>query len=356
MRKMQDFIMKNKSIYIGLEDSKKTWKLAVRCDKMLIHQTSMAAEYPSLIGYFRNKFPGCRIQVIYEAGFKGFWLHDFLVRDGISCVVVPPHTVLEEKANRVKTDKIDARRLAENLENGGYKSCYVPDRERREDRQISRTIEDVQSDITRTRNRIWKMFDFHGVTPPIHRDKARKDDIRKLRDFSVAKPLSSALKTYIDLLEHLWRHLQELRSELRTLTKKDKYRKTYDIIRSIPGIGWFTAIRLVLEWGEDMSRFANRRKIASFVGLSMAEHSSGDTVRRGSLTGLGHKRSRSWIVECAWIAIRHDPVLLDKFKRVWRNTGSKKKAIVAVARKLVGRLLHCVKIGQPYVVGLVSEQ
>ena len=355
MRKMQDYIVQSKEVFIGLEDSKKSWKVAVQCEKQLIHQTSMPVDYYALIGYLRNKYPKCIIKLMYEAGFHGFWLHDLLMKDGIECVVVPPHTVTDEKVKRVKTDKIDARRLAYNLEKGDYKSCYVPDKERREDRQLSRTLEDVQGDIVRTRNRIWKMLDFHGIDPKIDSEKPGKNDIRNLRKIAMENPLLEALTVYIDLLEVYWQKQKVLRDALRALTKKAKYQKTYDIIRSAPGIGWFTAIRLVLEWGEDMKRFANSRKIAGFIGLAGGEYSTGDTVKRGSLTGLGHRRSRSWLVECAWASIRKDPVILDKYKRVLSNTGSKKKAIVAVARKMAGRLWYCVQNNQPYVVGLVSE-
>ena len=60
---------------------------------------------------------------MYEAGFQGFWLHDLLEKDGIDCIVTPPNKVVQEKDNRVKTDKVDARRLAKNLENGVI--CHV---------------------------------------------------------------------------------------------------------------------------------------------------------------------------------------------------------------------------------------
>jgi transposase len=354
MSKMQKYIVKDKEIFVGLEDSKKTWKLAVRCGKILVHQTQMPARHDNLTGYFRNKYPGCRISVIYEAGFHGFWLHDLLQKDGIGCVVVPPHTVTDERTKRVKTDKIDARRLAKNLENCDYKRCHVPDAERREDRQISRTLEDVQNNIVRTRNQIWKMLDFHGIEPPPYKRYPGKNDIRKLRHIHVPAVIAESLHVYLDLLELLWERLSQLRNKLRTIAKKERYQKTYDIFKSAPGIGWFTAIRLVLEWGEDLGRFANKRKIASFVGLTMSEHSTGGTVQRGSLSGLGHRRSRSWLVECSWVAIRKDPVLAEKYRRVLANSGSKKKAIVAVARKLAGRLLQCAKIEQPYTVGLIA--
>ena len=70
--RLQDYVAKGKEVFVGFEDSKKTWKLAVRSEKILIHQVSMEAKYPILIGYIRNKFPDCIIHLIYEPGFKGF--------------------------------------------------------------------------------------------------------------------------------------------------------------------------------------------------------------------------------------------------------------------------------------------
>ena len=63
---------------------------------------------------------------------------------------------------------------------------------------------------------------------------------------------------------------------------------------------------------------------------------------------------RRWLVESSWVAIRHDPVLLEKFRRVLRNCGSKKKAIVAVSRKLALRLRRVLLIGEPYVAGVIE--
>ena len=49
--RVQDFVVKRKEIFVGLEDSKTTWKIAVSCEKMLIHQVSMEAKYLLLRGY-----------------------------------------------------------------------------------------------------------------------------------------------------------------------------------------------------------------------------------------------------------------------------------------------------------------
>ena len=111
-RKVQDFVVKGKEVFVGLEDSKKTWKLAVRCEKMVIFRASMEAKYSVLTQFLRNKFPECTMHLMYEAGFRGFNLFDRLTEENIDCVVIPPHLVTEPKVNRVKTDKRDANRLA----------------------------------------------------------------------------------------------------------------------------------------------------------------------------------------------------------------------------------------------------
>ena len=107
---------------------------------MVVQETSMLAKYEVLQAYLMNRYPDCEITVMYEAGFQGFWLHDLLENDGIKCTVTPPNKVTQAKDERVKTARRDARRLEKNLENGDYVSCHVPDRESREDCQISRTL------------------------------------------------------------------------------------------------------------------------------------------------------------------------------------------------------------------------
>jgi len=354
--RIQDFILEDKEIFVGLEDSKRTWKIAVRSEKMLIHQTSMEAKYPILIKYLRNKFPKCRVHLIYEAGFKGFNLYDQLTEDGIECVVIPPHIVTEPKVSRVKTDKRDARRLAKILENQDYKfGCYVPDKERREDRQISRTLGAVKKDIIRTRNRIRKFLDFHGIILPFKdSQKWGRVEFMGLKNLSLSDPLRKSLDILLEMLGALWAHAKELREYLRELCRKERYHKAYEIAKSMPGIGWYTAIRFVLEFGEDLSRFTSGKQIAGFVGLGCSEYSTGETENRGRITGVGSGYIRATLIENSWVAIRKDPVLLDKFNRVWRNSGSKKKAIVAVARMLIVRFRACVMSGKPYVIGVIQ--
>lgn len=353
MRKMQDHIVKGKRIFVGLEDSKKSWKLCVRGESMIVHEVSMPTDYENLRKYLQGRYPECRIELMYEAGFGGFWLHDQLVSDGIKCVVTPPHLVTQEKVNKVKTDRIDARRLARNLESGDYNACYVHDLELREDRQLSRTQRQVQCVITATKNRIRKFLDFHGLNAGLPSGEWHDSTYKRLRGLSLSVPLQISLNALISHLEYLSGLSKELKSSLYKLCRKERYRRSVESKQALPGIGWLSAIRFTLEWG-DLSRFPTGKHFASFTGLTSSEYSSGESIHRGRITRQGSRQVRAWLIQCAWRAIKHDPVLLSKFQAVWRNSGSKKKAIVAVARKLAVRMRAVELSGQPYNVGVIE--
>ncbi|MCL0036405.1 IS110 family transposase [Dehalococcoidia bacterium] len=357
MKKQSDHILRNEKVFVGLEDSKKTWRVCVRSGRMIVHETSMPAQYEVLRNYLHNKFPECQIQVIYEAGFRGFELHDRLEADGWECVVTPPHTVTEEKCQRKKNDRRDCRRLAKNLENGDYHSCFVPDKELREDRQTSRTYGQVQKDITRVCNRIRRTLEFHGLDNDLPSGRwsgAMYVRVRAhLGEMEMRDSVRFSFEVMFRELEHLRQLQKELLQRLRRLGRSDRYKESVRLLMSAPGIGMLTAIRLALEWG-NVSRFRRKEEFVSFLGLVPSEYSSGEQERRGHITKQGNRGSRAWLVECSWVAIKHDPVLLDKWRRVFRNCGSKKKAIVAVARKLASRLRRVLLTGEPYVVGVLE--
>jgi transposase len=352
MRKMQRHIVKGKRVFVGLEDSKRNWKLCVRCEGMIVDETSTPTDYENLRKYLKRGYPDCEIRVIYEAGFQGFWLHDLLEADGMDCVVTPANKVTQEKDNRVKTDKIDARRLARNLESGDYSSCYVPDRELREDRQLSRTLTQIQRTIIATKNRIRRFFDFHGLNGDLPAGRWYDTYYRKLGELKLSAPLQRCLDVYLHLLSELQGLEKSLLGQLRQLARKDRYRDSVSLKQSCPGVGWLSAIRFTLEWAES-SRFRSDKHLGSWLGLTASEHSSGESVRRGHITRQGNSQVRAWLIECAWTSVRKDPAMLDKFRRVWKSSGSKKKAIVAVARKLAGRIRALELRQEPYQIGVV---
>ncbi len=68
MRKIREYVLKGKEVFVGIDDSKRTWKVCVRSGRLVVHEASMPAQYEVLRSYFRNKFPNCRIRVTYKAG------------------------------------------------------------------------------------------------------------------------------------------------------------------------------------------------------------------------------------------------------------------------------------------------
>ena len=282
MKKRAQDILRNEKVFVGLEDSKKTWQLCIRSAGVIVHETSMPAKFDVLRNYFNNRFPECKIQVIYEAGFRGFELHDELEANGWDCIVTPPHTVTEEKCQRKKNDRTDCRRLAKNLENGDYHSCFVPDKELREDRQISRTYGQIQADIRRVCNRIRRTLEFHGLDEGLPLGSWSKTMYVRLKlhpkDLQISHSLRFSFDVMLNELEYLRQTRKELLQQLRTLAKSDRYKERVQLLQSAPGIGTFTAIRLLLEWG-DVSRFQRKEEFASFLGLVPSDYSSGEKER-----------------------------------------------------------------------------
>ena len=95
-----------------------------------------------------------------------------------------------------------------------------------------------------------------------------------------------------------------------------------------------------------MTRFANERALCSDTGLTPREHASGTSVRRGPMSRQGSRRVRHFRLETAWRALPRDAVLKEMCDRIAATRG-KKRAIVAMARRLTGRMRACFRQGTP---------
>jgi len=158
------------------------------------------------------------------------------------------------------------------------------------------------------------------------------------------------LKYAIELLYAQWVFLagdiEQLDKRLAEQASGDPLEVFY---RSVPGIGPLTARVLSNELG-DMSQFPNVRALYSFTGLTPGEHSSGDKVYRGRISRQGSSRLRHLLVEAAWKAVRKDEALGEHFQHLAARAG-KKRAIVAIARKLIGKVRAVVRDAKQYECG-----
>ena len=170
---------------------------------------------------------------------------------------------------------------------------------------------------------------------------------------NLSASLQFSFQVILSELGHLRKLRKEVFRELRNLSKSDRYKEEVKLLRSIPGIGPLTSIRLILELG-NVKRFKRKEEFASFLGLIPSEYSSGAQDHKGHITKQGNRWIRAWLIESAWVSIRYDPVLLEKFHSVFTRCNSKKKAIVAVARKIGLRLRALLLTGQMYEIGVVE--
>jgi transposase len=352
MAKIDTTIARDQEVFVGIDVSKRSYAIAIRCGREVVHWSTVPARYEHLRALWA-RLPGCQIHAVYEAGFSGFSLYDELCRDGIDARVTPPSKI-PRSGDRVKTDRLDAQKLAEELSRGTLRRCRVPEPTARADREWSRYLTQLTGQQIRLQSQIKMRLAFHGLTPPLDGPKrwSRAYRAQVLAMAGADGPLAAILRDMLEQLGEVERRRTEVKRALRQLAKTEPYHRSVQLVQSAPGIGWLTAIRLVLEWG-DLSAFRNGAAFASYLGLTPTEYSSGDRVWRGSITHQGNGWIRAWLVESAWRAITIDPALGARFRRLAPGPANRKRAIVAVARTLALRLRACWLSGQPYVIGVV---
>jgi len=322
-------------VYIGLDVHKSFYVLSAISEGILVKSCRMKAEPIELTKFIRKNFSGGIIESCYESGFSGFHLHRVLTAGGINNIVVNPGSIETCSRNRVKTDKKDSKKLAKDLSEGRYRGIRIPSMEQENARLLTRTREQLVRSITRVRVQIRMKFHQFGLIDSVeHRVLSRR-----MVETILLKEMSLELKASIESLLSVWDSLvgekKKLESKMRCQAEKDPNETLW---RSLPGIGAFSSRILSNELG-DLSQFPNERALfsfTSFTGLTPCEFSSGDRIHKGHISRQGNSSLRHVLVEAAWRAIRIDRVLKEDFNRIASRRG-KKRAIVAIARKLVGR-------------------
>jgi transposase len=246
--------------------------------------------------------------------------------------------------DRVKTDKRDSLKLATHLAEGRLKGVRVPSVERENYRAVTRLRETFSRQRSRFACQLKSVLFQHGII--------RADDTKKVSEkwakILEAMVLPSGLKYAIDSYLAQWRQMdakiKEIDKEIAVQAKEDEAIER--MYRSAPGIGP-TSARILANELEDTMQFSNERRLFSYTGLTPSEHSSGEQVRQGHITRHGKPILRKILVQAAWRAIRVDPSLDWIFVRLAAKTG-KKRAIIGIARRLIGRIRACFRRGELY--------
>jgi transposase len=336
-------------LYMAFELGEKNWKLSLGDGvRSPSRYTVAAGDTAALLGCIAKAKARCglapeaRVGSCYEAGRDGFWLHRWLVEQGIDNIVVDSASIeVNRRARRTKTDRLDGDKLLAMLLRyaGGERRVWsvvrvpAPEEEdaRRAHRELGRLGHERIAHINRIRallvlnnlrvkyvgGRLWQRWwtgHAQGLPPGVRAEIERENERLLL------------VKKQLDTIEAAQRQAVASGSEAQVAR-----------LARLRGIGMSSGWVLAKElfgW----RRFRNRREVAGCLGLTPSPYASGESETEQGISKAGNRRARTLLVELAWSWLRYQPQseLSQWFNRRFAGGGKRLRriGIVALARRL----------------------
>lgn len=277
-----------------------------------------------------------------------------------------------------KTDVKDAEWIADLLRHGLLRASYIPDREQRELREVSRYRKSLIEERARELNRLQKMLEganikISGIITDINCHSSRRllqeiisdrklteDEVKELLHGSLHKKLGEIMQAMDgvtsplqrSLLECVISHIDDMTrriEEMDRIIKKylTEYEEAIAAIDELPGIGRTSAETIIAEIGRDMSRFPTAAHLASWAGVCPGNNESAGKRRSGK-TNKGNKTLKTVLVQCAKSAKKTKSSFFSaQYQRISMRRG-KNKATLAVAHSMLIAIYHILKTGLPF--------
>ncbi|MCZ7398872.1 MAG: IS110 family transposase [Candidatus Methanoperedens sp.] len=303
---------------------------------------------------------------------------------------IPVYTCLEGKVETIvanarqiknmpgrKTDYLDSEWLAEICLNGQIKPSFIPSKEIRELRDLTRTRTKTTQTMTAFKNRVHKVLEkanirISGVLSELFGiaglqilnallDKKNIDEVlKKVKRIGKKKAaikeavrgeLSQTdiwlIRECLETIDFLKRKINLLDSMINQRIENTKKQDHMQILMSIPGISFTSASAILAEIG-DINVFPNPKSLVGWSGLAPSLNESAGKSSNGHITKKGSKYLRRMLVQCAHVIAGHRPNRLRFFfQRILMKKG-KKIAIVALARKILSIIHHVLKNNEKY--------
>lgn len=264
-------------------------------------QTTINPDINELIKYLKNleKQTGKDVEFVcgYEAGCLGYTLYHQLKSHNYECVILAP-TTMPKAVKTIKTDKRDAKKIAQCLAYGTYSPVYVSDDEDNAIKEYIRMRDDAQTMLKQTKQQIIALCNRHG-----HVYQGRSRWIPKhmawlrslnLNDEILQETLEEYLATYNQLKDKIERYDKRIAE----FADREKYAERVKRLVCFKGIKVHTAMSLVVEIG-DFKRFPTAQQFSAFLGLVPGEYSSGSSQHRFGITKAGNSHLRRLLTESA---------------------------------------------------------
>ena len=330
----------NSITFVGMDAHKKAINVA-----MLLPDKSEPVEWqvanePAAIRRLAKKLEReapSEVRCCYEAGPCGYVLQRQLeAAGGVICEVVAPSLTPVKPGERIKTDRRDARKLARSLRSDDLTAVHPPTAADEAVRDLSRCREDARKDLLRARHRLDTFLLRRACLYTLTRRRwgqPYRAWLNSLKFEHAADQLT--LEDYVRAIEQGEERLRHLDEHLAAVAEQDPYREPVGWLRCFRGIDTVTAIAVVAEL-HDFRRFRTARELMAYLGLVPSEHSSGERQHRGSITKAGNIHVRRLLIEAAW-HYRHRPRVGVSMRR--RRTGQP-DGIIAIADRAQDRLSH----------------
>ena len=358
------------TIFVAIELSQKSWLVTLHSpdqDKISRHKLEGGnhAELLALIGRVRERAARAlggvpAVASCYEAGYDGFWLHRLLPAAGITNYVFDPASIaVDQRARRVKTDRIDGEQMLRTLmaylrgEPRVVRIVRVPAAEQEDARRASRERDRLVKEQTAHTNRIKALLRLLGMAVGNPRRCDWLNWLATQRDWqgqAVPPHMLTEIKhehARLMLVREQLDALDKAPAEPSGLLRRRRSPSGSELLLRLKGLGPAFATTLTNE--AFYKDFRNRREVGSYFGLTPSPWQSGGIDRDQGISKAGNPRARCAAIELAWLWLRHQPDstltrwiderTLDASKRI------KRVAIVALARKLMVALWRYLTTG-----------
>ncbi len=292
---------------------------------------------------FYRSLAGQEVRVGMETGGSSRWFERLLGELGQELWIGDAARIRAAETRKQKTEARDAEHLRQLLCSGQFEKLriWIPPAENRDLRQLLWHRHRLVQMRTRVKNQLRSLATSEGMErkPGLWSQAGQK----QFQALELAPWAGRRRQDNLELLAELLRRTDPLEEEVAQQAAQQP-----EVVRLMthPGVGPITALAFVLVIG-DPARFANSKKLASYLGLIPSEDSSGGKQRLGHISKQGNAMLRGLLVEAAHVAVRHDA----EWKRDYRRLAMRKNrsiAVVAVARKLAVRLWWMWRRGVDY--------
>jgi transposase len=332
--------------FIGVDLHKKSITVCVLDEKrkVLARKTLACTQTDEIVEFFRQFRP---FKVVVEATASYPWFVELVEPLAEKVVLANPKKLRVIAESTKKTDRLDAQILAEFLVLDMIPESYQPTPRQRRHRALVRHRQYLQGRITSVRSKIRHILSnynadrkdlFSAHCGPAYFKEVRLSDV----DRFVIKQL------WAEWQDHLAQRLA-VSKKLKAFVAKAPQREAEAraILKTAPGVGPVTAEVVLSELG-DISRFRNAKTVCASAGLVPVVRQSGEKKSKDlKITKQGSGLLRWALVEAAWRLVRESPKWAARFARLRQRSG-KKRAIVAVARKLLCVLYAMLRTSTPY--------